>query len=130
MNAKTVLVVEDEEDSRNIYATLLRYHGYQVLEAMDGEHGVRLAREQHPDLILMDLRLPRLNGWSAAEWIKREPETTHIPIIALTVHASAADQERAHAAGFDSYLVKPCIPSRALEEVRRFIGPPAAGTNS
>jgi CheY-like chemotaxis protein len=122
MDAKTVLVVDDEEDSRDICTTLLRHYGYHVLQATDGEYAVQLAREQRPDLILMDLMLPKLDGWSAGEWIKRDPQTADIPIIALTVHFSEADQARARASGFDSYLIKPCEPNRVLEEVQQLIG--------
>lgn len=123
MDTKSVLVVEDDENCRNIWAAILDHHGYRVLEATDGEAGVRVAREQRPDLILMDLVLPRLNGWSAAEWIRREPETAQIPLVALTACASGADRERADTLGFDSYLAKPCAPSRVLAEVERLIGP-------
>ncbi len=123
MDAKTVLVVDDEEDSRDICRAILENHGYQVLQAIDGEYAVRLAREHHPDLILMDLMLPKLTGWSAGEWIKRDPETADIPVVALTVRAAEADRERARVSGFDSYLAKPCSPGRVLAEVKRLIGP-------
>jgi CheY-like chemotaxis protein len=128
VDTKSVLVVEDDENCRNIWAAILDHHGYRVLEATDGEAGVRVTREQRPDLILMDLVLPRLNGWSAAEWIKREPGTAQIPLVALTVRASGADRERADALGFASYLAMPRSSTHVLAEVERLIGPAKPGT--
>src|ERR1043166_4753960 len=90
---KTVLLVEDNEDNRIIYATALRYAGYSVLEAITGTEGVRQARSEIPDLILMDISVPELDGWEATTLLKADPKTSGIPIIAVTAHALPGDEE-------------------------------------
>lgn len=126
MDSKTVLIVDDDPDSRNICVLFLEHHGYRVLQAMDGMEGIRRAREDHPDLVLMDVTLPHLDGWTATEQLKGAPETASIPVVILTGHALERDRERARASGGDAYLPKPCPPRRILEEVRRLIGPAAS----
>lgn len=123
MQPKTVLLVEDNEDNRIVYATVLKHFGYRVLEARDGQEGVRLAREEHPDIVLMDISIPLLDGWHATAQLKASPETASIPVVALTAHALPEDREKAYAVGCDGYLAKPCEPSRVLSEVRRLAGP-------
>src|SRR5690606_74689 len=86
---RTVLLVEDNEDNRTVYRTILEHFGYQVIEARNGEDGVRTARETIPDLILMDISIPVIDGWEATKILKNDPTTSHIPIIALTAHALA-----------------------------------------
>jgi len=120
--SRTILLVEDHEDNRIVYRTMLEHFGYTVLLAGDGAEGVRLAREQHPDLILMDVSIPVMDGWEATRTLKADPATARIPIIALTAHALAADRQRADEVGCDGYLAKPVEPRRVLEEVRRFLG--------
>ena len=120
---RTILLVEDHEDNRIVYRTILEHVGYTVLLAGDGPEGVRLAREQRPDLILMDVSIPLMDGWTATSVLKANPETASIPIVALTAHALAGDRERAKEVGCDGYLAKPVEPRRVLEEVRRFLGP-------
>lgn len=120
---KTVLLVEDNEDNLVVYRTILDHVGYQVLEARDGEEGVNRAREEHPDLILMDISIPKIDGWEATRRLKADRATRDIPIIALTAHALEEDRERALAAGCDGYLAKPVEPRRVVEEVQRFVGP-------
>jgi two-component system cell cycle response regulator DivK len=122
---KTVLIVDDDPDSRNICTLFLQHHGYRVLEAMDGAEGVHCAREERPDLVLMDVTLPVLDGWSATQRLREIPETAAIPVVILTGHALDRDREQARAAGA-GYLPKPCPPRRILEEVQRLIGPPRA----
>ncbi len=122
MTPKTVLIVEDNEDNRIVYATILQHRGYRVLEARNGEDGVRIARESRPDLILMDISVPIINGWKATEILKGDPDTDHIPVIALTAHALAEDRETAKSVGCDGYLAKPCEPRTVMAEVERFIG--------
>ena len=120
---KTVLLVEDNEDNLVVYRTILDHVGYNVLEARDGEEGVSRARQEHPDLILMDISIPKIDGWEATRRLKADRATRDIPIIALTAHALEEDRERAIAAGCDGYLAKPVEPRRVVEEVQRFVGP-------
>lgn len=119
---KTVLLVEDNEDNRIIYATALRYAGYLVLEAITGTDGVRQARDGRPDLILMDISVPELDGWEATTLLKSDALTRHIPIIAVTAHALPGDEERSLAAGCDGYLAKPLPPAMLIAEVDRRFG--------
>jgi two-component system cell cycle response regulator DivK len=121
-NGKTVLLVEDNEDNRVVYATILQFYGYTVIEAVDGDEGVRLARERHPDIILMDISIPVLDGWQATLCLKADETTRDIPVVALTAHAMPEDREKSRRVGFDGYLSKPCEPRRVLEEVQRFVG--------
>ncbi len=121
MNRKTVLLVEDNEDNRNIYSTIPEHFGYEVVEAVDGEEGIRIAREQHPDLILMDISIPIIDGWEATMILKADETTRHIPIIALTAHALAADREKALAVGCDEYLAKPVEPRLVVKMIERFM---------
>ena len=123
MAGKTVLVVDDIAEQRNILVILLRYSGYGFLEAADGKAAIQVAREQHPDLILMDAGLPVLDGWKATERLKQDPATSHIPVIMLTAYALEVDRARAIQAGCDSYLTRPIAPRRVLEEVQQWIGP-------
>jgi CheY-like chemotaxis protein len=119
-----VLLVEDNEDSRRVYRTILEHYGYEVIEAVDGEEGVRLARRERPDLILMDVSIPLLDGWQATRILKAEPATSHIPIIALTAHAMQSDRQMATEVGCDGYLAKPVSPREVADTVRQWIGSP------
>lgn len=118
-----VLLVEDNEDNRRVYRTILEHYGYQVVEAEDGEEGVRLARQERPDLILMDVSIPLLDGWQATRILKAEKETAGIPILALTAHALPGDREKAAEVGCDAYLAKPVTPRDVADAVRKWIGP-------
>lgn len=122
INEKTVLLVEDNEDNRIVYSTILQHFGYRVMEALNGEDGIAKARAEQPDLILMDISIPVIDGWEATQVLKRDPATRAIPIIALTAHALASDREKALEVGCDSYLAKPCEPKTVVSEVERFIG--------
>jgi len=113
MSEGRILVVEDNPDNMILICDILASLNYSVLQAIDGEQGVDMALSERPDLILMDLSLPRLDGWTATQQIKANPEISHIPIIALTAHALIGDRERALAVGCDDYLSKP-INFRAL----------------
>ena len=119
---KTVLLVEDNEDNRIVYSTILRHFGYQVTEALNGEEGISKAKSEMPDLILMDISIPIIDGWEATQILKHDPATSHIPIIALTAHALASDREKAMEVGCDGYLAKPCEPRAVVAEVQRFLG--------
>src|SRR5213076_2984653 len=121
-NGKTVLLVEDNEDNRIVYSTILRHFGYSVTEALNGEEGIAKARSEHPDLILMDISIPVIDGWEATQVLKHDPQTRQIPIIALTAHALASDREKAMEVGCDGYLAKPCEPRAVVAEVQRFLG--------
>ncbi|MFL5607605.1 MAG: response regulator [Gemmatimonadaceae bacterium] len=126
-----LLLVEDNEDNRIIYSTVLRHLGYTVIEALDGIQAIALARSELPDLILMDISIPEVDGWEATRILRADPATRDIPIIALTAHALSDDRERATLVGFTSYLAKPVEPRAVAAEVRRWIGggagaPPAA----
>lgn len=124
-NIKTVLLVEDNEDNLIVYRTILDHVGYRVIEARDGEEGVARALAEQPDLILMDVSLPKMDGWEATRRIKADPGTREIPIIAVTAHALDDDREKATQVGCDGYLAKPVAPRRVVEEVERFIGKPS-----
>lgn len=124
MSAKVVLLVEDNEDNRDIYTTLLRHVGYDVVEAVDGEHALRLAAQRTPDVVLLDISLPKLDGWQVARRLKAGADTRHVPIAALTAHAYQADREIAAAIGFDAYLAKPVEPRDVYACVLNLIGQP------
>ena len=126
MPNQTVLLVEDNQDNLNIYSTILRHYGYEVLEATDGETAIELARAQHPGVILMDVSIPVIDGWEATQRIKADPATSDIPIIALTAHALEADRAKAKAVGCDGYISKPAEPRAVADTVRSYLGQPAA----
>lgn len=118
---RKVLIVEDNEDNRIVYSTMLRHFGFDVDEAENGAEGILKARTNHPDLILMDIAIPLVDGWEAVQRLKKDPATSHIPIVALTAHAMPADRERAVQVGCDGYLAKPCEPRAVVEEVKRIL---------
>jgi two-component system cell cycle response regulator DivK len=117
----TILLVEDNEDNQEIYRIILTHHGYHVLQAFDGEAGVALARTHAPDLILMDLTMPVLDGIEATRMLKVDPATSAIPIIVLTAHTQHEDVAAAEEAGCDAYLAKPVEPAKVAAEVRRVL---------
>lgn len=116
MNGSRILVVEDNQDNMTLISDILISLRYTVLQAVDGEQGIAMAVSERPDLILMDLSLPRVDGWTATRQIKADPALKDIPIIALTAHAMIGDRERALAAGCDDYVSKP-INFRELASV-------------
>ncbi len=113
-----ILVVEDQEDNRRILRDLLASAGFDIVEAVTGEEGVRLAGEHVPDLILMDIQLPDLDGYEATRRIKSDPALSGIPIIAVTSYALSGDEEKAMEAGCDDYVAKPFSPRALLQKVR------------
>lgn len=121
MSEKTVLLIEDDRDSRQIYGTVLRHAGYRVVEATNGGEGIVLAQRHRPDVIVMDLGLPQVDGWAATEAIRRDPATSRIPVIAVTVHVQDFYRGRAEVVGCDSFLDKPCSPTRLIGEVTRVL---------
>jgi two-component system cell cycle response regulator DivK len=116
-----ILVVEDQEDNRRIIRDLLTSVGYEMIEALDGEAGVRLAETERPDLILMDIQLPLLDGHEATRRIKRNPELRAIPIIVVTSYALSGDDAKAMTAGADAYVTKPFSPRQLLAKVRQHL---------
>ena len=117
----TILVVEDNDLTRELLARRLKRKGFDVVHAADGIEGVRLARESHPDLILMDMSLPGMDGWQATRVLKSDAATVHLPVIALTAHAMAGDFEKAIEAGCDDYDTKPVDVPRLLGKIERLL---------
>ena len=126
----TILIVEDNEMNRDMLSRRLARKGYDVQLAVDGGEGVARARATRPDLILMDMSLPVLDGWDATRQLKAAPETGAIPIIALTAHAMAGDREQALAAGCDDYDTKPIELPRLLGKIEELLGKAAGRTAS
>jgi CheY-like chemotaxis protein len=112
-----ILLVEDNEMNRDMLSRRLERRGYGVLIATDGAQGVSLALQERPDLILMDMSLPVLDGWEATRQIKQAADTRHIPVIALTAHAMSTDEERARQAGCDDFDTKPIELARLLSKI-------------
>lgn len=123
MRQKQVLLVEDNDDNRTIYATILSHCGYEVVEAPNGLEGVRQADRCRPDLIIMDISLPIMDGLEATRRIRANPHTCTIPVLAVTAHARDSDRQRALGAGCTRYLSKPVEPRRLVQEVELMIGP-------
>ena len=121
MSAKTILYVEDNELNRKMIRHLLRGTSYRLIEAPDGEAGVTIAREQRPDLILMDVQLPKISGIEATRRLRAEPATAETPIIAITSFALSGDEQRAKDAGASAYLAKPYSPFTLLSMIRKLL---------
>jgi CheY-like chemotaxis protein len=120
-----LLLVEDNEETRDGLSRYLRRKGYEVLTAPDGRQGLEAARAAPPDLVLMDMSLPVLDGWEATRQLKADPQTRHVPVIALTAHAMAEDREKALAVGCDEYETKPVEFARLLGKIQGLLGGPA-----
>lgn len=121
--SQRILVIEDQPDNRTILRDLLTAAGYVVLEAEDGEAGIAKALTEQPDLILMDIQMPLVDGYEAARRIKASPGMAATPIIAVTSYALAGDEAKTRAAGCDGYIAKPFSPRALLAEVRRILEP-------
>jgi len=119
---KRILVVEDQEDLRGVLRTLLTGSGYEMIEAADGQTGVAQAKAERPDLILMDIQMPVLDGYEATRQIKAEPNLKATPIIAVSSFAMKGDEEKARASGCDHYVTKPYSPVQLLRIIRGFLG--------
>ncbi len=117
-----ILLVEDNEMNRDMLSRRLKRKGFEVDIAVDGQAGVDMASSSNPDLILMDLSLPIIDGWEATRCIKANPSTQNIPVIALTAHAMAGDEEKARAAGCDDYDTKPVNLKRLLVKIGNLLG--------
>jgi len=116
-----VLVVEDYQDAREMYAAYLQFSGFEVAEAGNGVEAIEKTHELLPDIVLMDLALPRMDGWEATRRLKKDERTRHIPIVALTGHALAGHAEGAREAGCDAFVTKPCLPDALVAEIRRLL---------
>jgi CheY-like chemotaxis protein len=116
-----ILLVEDNEMNRDMLSRRLTRRGFQVLLAADGEEAIALARGERPDLVLMDLSLPVLDGWEATRRLKAAPETGGIPVLALTAHAMSTDRDKALEAGCDDYDTKPIDMPRLLDKIERLL---------
>jgi CheY-like chemotaxis protein len=126
-----VLVVEDYEDAREMYAAYLQFSGFEVAEASNGVEAIEKTQALLPDIVLMDLALPRMDGWEATRRLKEDERTRHIPIVALTGHALAGHAEGARQAGCDAFVTKPCLPDALVAEIKRLLAPaPEGAANS
>ena len=121
-----MLIADDNYDARDIYSTYFEYCGFRVATASDGHEVVTKARELHPDVILLDLSMPGMDGWQAARALRADPATAEIIIIALTGHAMKGSDRIAYEAGCDRYLIKPCLPDAAVAAVRDVLAARAA----
>jgi two-component system, cell cycle response regulator DivK len=122
-----VLVVDDFADNREMYSEYLSFSGYDVIEARNGLEALEAARQRLPDIIIMDLSLPVMDGWEATRRLKADERTRRIPVVALTGHALAGHSKGAQEAGCDSFLAKPCLPDQLVAEIRRMLGGGKAG---
>src|SRR6195256_718822 len=119
--SKRILVIEDMEDNRRILRDLLTNAGFDLIEAVDGEKGIVAAAEHRPDLILMDIQIPIIDGYEATRRIKADPALRSIPVIAVTSHALSGGEEKARAAGCDDFVAKPYSPRQLLAKVRQYL---------
>ncbi|HEX2206829.1 MAG TPA: response regulator [Longimicrobium sp.] len=121
---RTILLADDHEDNRLALLTVLEREGYRTLGAANGRQAVEVAREHLPDLILMDLAMPVMDGRAAMRELRADERTARIPIVVLTAMALSVDKDRLVAEGFNGLLIKPCMPPHLVAEVRRVAGPP------
>ena len=119
--SKRILAIEDHAENRRILRLLLNSAGYELIEAATGEEGVAMAEKERPDLILMDIQLPGLDGYEATRQIKANPDLRHIPIIVVTSYALSGDDVKAFEAGCDAYVTKPFVPRELLAKVREYV---------
>jgi two-component system cell cycle response regulator DivK len=122
-----VLVVDDFADNREMYSEYLTFSGYDVIEARNGKEAIDAAQQRLPDIIVMDLSLPVMDGWEATRRLKADDRTRRIPVVALTGHALAGHSKGAKEAGCDSFLAKPCLPDQLVAEIRRMLESGKAG---
>jgi len=125
---KRVLVVDDFDDAREMYAEYLEYVGFEVDTARDGAEAVAKAQEGEPDIILMDLSLPIMDGWEATRRIKEDSRTRDIPVMALTGHVLAGNADHAREAGADEFVAKPCLPQDLENRIRNMLKPSKGGS--
>ncbi len=121
MPVKTILIVEDNLVNQKLILTILRPHGYRLLTAVDGEEAVRIASQELPNLVLMDLQLPKMNGFTATQHMKEQAATAKIPVVALTAHAMPEQRELAQKTGFDGYITKPIDTRSFPNQISEFL---------
>jgi two-component system, cell cycle response regulator DivK len=119
-----VLLVDDYPDAREMYTEYLEYTGFEVVQASNGMEALKQALDRTPDIILMDLSLPVMDGWEATRRLKADERTAHIPVVALTGHALAGISEGAKKAGCDAFVTKPCLPEDLVKEIRKVLEGP------
>jgi CheY-like chemotaxis protein len=124
-----VLLVDDYPDAREMYSEYLQYSGFDVIEAGNGIEALQQAIEREPDIILMDLSLPVMDGWEATRRLKADRRTARIPVVALTGHALAGISEGARRAGCDAFVTKPCLPEDLVKEIRKVLEQPSSSTS-
>jgi two-component system cell cycle response regulator DivK len=122
-SVKTVLVVEDDQDNREMVVKVLKHNGYRAIEAVDGEEAVKRTKAENPDLILLDLYIPKMSGYEVTRRLKGDKAFQHIPIIALTAHAMKGNREEALAIGFDGYITKPINVRELPQQIEHFLKP-------
>lgn len=120
---RKILVVEDNQDNREMVVKVLKFHGYQVVEAVDGEEAIEKAKSENPDLILLDIYLPKMDGYEATKILKRDGRLKDIPVIALTAHAMKGNREEALASGCDGYIPKPIDVRELPKQIQHFLKP-------
>jgi CheY-like chemotaxis protein len=124
-----VLLVDDYPDAREMYSEYLTFSGFDVIEATNGQEALQHAVESSPDIILMDLSLPVMDGWEATRRLKADRRTSGIPVVALTGHALAGISEGARRAGCDAFVTKPCLPEDLVKEIRKILEQPASSSS-
>lgn len=128
--AKLVLIVEDNDLNMKLFRDLLEAHGYRTIHTRDGIDVLPLAREHHPDLILMDIQLPEVSGLDVTKWLKADADLRHIPVVAVTAFAMKGDEEKIRAGGCEDYLSKPISVNKFLDTIKRFLGPGIEDNNT
>ncbi|MFQ5957976.1 MAG: response regulator [Alphaproteobacteria bacterium] len=118
---KTVLIVEDNELNMKLFRDLLEAHGFETLQTKSGEEALQLARDHHPDLIIMDIQLPEVSGLEVTRWIKDDDNIKSIPIVAVTAFAMKGDEEKIRDGGCEAYIAKPISVTQFIDTVRRFV---------
>lgn len=129
-SAPLILIVEDFEDAREMYREFLEFSGFRVITARDGREALAQARAALPDLTLMDLSLPGIDGWEATRLLKSDPATQHLLIVALSAHALGTDGERARVAGCDGFIAKPCLPTDLVAQIGTYLNLDASSFGS
>jgi two-component system cell cycle response regulator DivK len=120
--SKSVLIVEDNELNMKLFNDLLEAHGYTTLQTRNGLDAMEIARQHHPDLILMDIQLPEVSGLEVTKWLKEDDDLRHIPVIAVTAFAMKGDEERIRQGGCEAYISKPISVAKFLETVKSYLG--------